>query len=69
MAEQKKQAAKKVKVQFVKSPTGKPHFLAYSIGQIATLDAELATKLIQSGIAARPGDLKEPEEPAESKEE
>ncbi|MEL6970494.1 MAG: hypothetical protein AAFZ63_22555 [Bacteroidota bacterium] len=69
MADAKKAATKKVRVQFVKSPTGKPYFLAYSIGQIATLDSELATKLMQDGIAARPGDLKGAEETTESQEE
>jgi hypothetical protein len=42
--------AKKVKVTFVKSPSGTPFNLAYFAGDSATVDVELAKKLLDAGI-------------------
>lgn len=40
-----------MEVFFIKSPTGRPFFLAYSEGDRATLPGELANELITGGFA------------------
>lgn len=42
--------AKTVKVRFIKSPTGAPYYLAYSIGQIGEVTPELLVLLQKDGM-------------------
>lgn len=42
-----------MKIQFIESPTGEPFKLAYSAGMFADLPDDLATKLIEKGLAAK----------------
>ena len=40
-----------LKIEFIKSPTGSPHFLAYSIGEIISVTKETGDKYEKDGIA------------------
>lgn len=42
-----------MKIQFIDSPTGQPHYLAYNAGEILELPDGLAEKLILQGIAEK----------------
>lgn len=57
---------KLTKVKFLKSPTGKPFFLAYSIGQIGEVNAETLAllqkdemvEIVKQGKATRESKIK-----------
>jgi len=45
-----KKSGKKVKVKFIKSPTGNPFKLPYWIGDVKEVDADLAKRLLEAGM-------------------
>lgn len=53
-------ASKKVKVKFIKSPSGSPFFLGYSIGGEGLVDIDTAKELLDGGFI-------EPVTPAKSR--
>ena len=50
--------SKTMKVGFLRSPKGKPFFLAYNTGDIIVLDKKLALDLIEAGVGEQIKEVK-----------